>query len=117
MRGIAEAPPIRHVRHGHVQTSRLQLTGRTLEPKVANGGAERGLASVIELVELADGDADVPRRLDGGHLPVRQPFVQMGEVAYQLLSDQIDGRDSASIRVELAATLVVRESTALPRTP
>lgn len=48
---------------------------------------------------------------------VRQPFVQMGEVAYQLLSDQIDGRDSASIRVELAATLVVRESTALPRTP
>jgi LacI family transcriptional regulator len=48
---------------------------------------------------------------------VRQPFVHMGEVAYQLLSDQIDGRDSASIRVELAATLVVRESTALPRTP
>jgi hypothetical protein len=25
----------------------------------------------------------------------------MGEVAYQLLSDQIDGRDSASVRVEL----------------
>jgi DNA-binding LacI/PurR family transcriptional regulator len=47
---------------------------------------------------------------------VRQPFVQMGEVAYQLLSDQIDGRDPASIRVELAATLVVRDSTAPPRT-
>lgn len=47
---------------------------------------------------------------------VRQPFVQMGEVAYQLLSDQIDGRNPASVRVELAATLVVRDSTAPPRT-
>jgi LacI family transcriptional regulator len=47
---------------------------------------------------------------------VRQPFAEMGEVAYQLLSDQIDGRDSASVRVELAATLVVRDSTAPPRT-
>jgi LacI family transcriptional regulator len=47
---------------------------------------------------------------------VRQPFVQMGEVAYQLLSDQIEGREPASVRVELAATLVVRDSTAPPRT-
>jgi LacI family transcriptional regulator len=47
---------------------------------------------------------------------VRQPYLQMGEVAYQLLSDQIDGRDPASIRVELAATLVVRDSTTPPRT-
>jgi LacI family transcriptional regulator len=47
---------------------------------------------------------------------VRQPFVQMGEVACQLLTDQIEGRDPASVRVELAATLVVRESTAPPRT-
>jgi LacI family transcriptional regulator len=46
---------------------------------------------------------------------VRQPFVQMGEVAYQLLSDQMDGRDPAAVRVELAATLVIRESTAPPR--
>lgn len=46
---------------------------------------------------------------------VRQPFVQMGEVAYQLLSDQMDGRDPATVRVELAASLVIRESTAPPR--
>jgi LacI family transcriptional regulator len=46
---------------------------------------------------------------------VRQPFVQMGEVAYQLLADQMEGRDPASVRVELAATLVVRDSTAQPR--
>jgi LacI family transcriptional regulator len=43
---------------------------------------------------------------------VRQPFVQMGEVAYRILSDLIAGRETASARVELAATLVVRESTA-----
>ena len=46
---------------------------------------------------------------------VRQPFVQMGEVAYQLLSDQMERRDPAAVRVELAATLVIRESTAPPR--
>ena len=46
---------------------------------------------------------------------VRQPFVQMGEVAYQLLSDQMAGRDPAAVRVELAATLVIRDSTAPPR--
>jgi DNA-binding LacI/PurR family transcriptional regulator len=39
----------------------------------------------------------------------------MGEVAYQLLADQMEGRDPASVRVELAATLVVRDSTAQPR--
>jgi LacI family transcriptional regulator, galactose operon repressor len=47
---------------------------------------------------------------------VRQPFVQMGEVAYQLLTDQMEGRDPASVRVELAATLVIRDSTAPLRT-
>jgi LacI family transcriptional regulator len=47
---------------------------------------------------------------------VRQPFVQMGEVAYQLLTDQIEGRDPAPVRVELAATVVIRDSTAPPQT-
>jgi DNA-binding LacI/PurR family transcriptional regulator len=43
---------------------------------------------------------------------LQQPFVQMGEVAYRILSDLIEGREMASARVELAATLIVRESTA-----
>ena len=43
---------------------------------------------------------------------VRQPFVQLGEVAYRILRDQMEGRQSASLRVELATTLIVRESTA-----
>jgi LacI family transcriptional regulator, galactose operon repressor len=46
---------------------------------------------------------------------VRQPFVQMGEVACQLLADQMEGREPASARVELAATLVIRDSTAPPQ--
>jgi LacI family transcriptional regulator len=45
---------------------------------------------------------------------VRQPFAQMGEVAYRLLTDQMEGRESDSLRVELATTLIVRESTAAP---
>jgi LacI family transcriptional regulator len=45
---------------------------------------------------------------------VRQPFAQMGAVAYRILTDQMEGREPNSIRVELATTLVVRESTARP---
>jgi LacI family transcriptional regulator len=45
---------------------------------------------------------------------VRQPFAQMGEVAYRLLTDQMEGRESNSLRVELATTLIVRESTTPP---
>jgi LacI family transcriptional regulator len=50
-----------------------------------------------------------------GLTTLRQPLVQMGEVAYRILSDLIQGRDMASTRVELAATLIVRGSTAAPR--
>ena len=43
---------------------------------------------------------------------VRQPFAQMGAVAYRILTDQMEGREPNSIRVELATTLITRESTA-----
>ena len=43
---------------------------------------------------------------------VRQSFAQMGEVAYRILSDRMEGRESPSMHVELATTLVVRDSTA-----
>ncbi len=45
---------------------------------------------------------------------LRQPLGQMGEVAYRTLGDLMQGREVESARVELAATLVVRESTAPP---
>ena len=44
---------------------------------------------------------------------VPQSFAQMGEVAYRILSDQMDGTGVASLHVELATTLVVRDSTAV----
>jgi LacI family transcriptional regulator len=43
---------------------------------------------------------------------VRQPFAQMGAVAFRILSNQIEGREPSSLRVELATTLIVRGSTA-----
>jgi LacI family transcriptional regulator len=45
---------------------------------------------------------------------VRQPFAEMGQVAHRLLTDQMEGREPNSLRVELATTLIVRESTAPP---
>jgi len=45
---------------------------------------------------------------------VRQPFAEMGQVAHRLLIDQMEGREPNSLRVELATTLIVRESTAAP---
>ena len=45
---------------------------------------------------------------------VRQPFAEMGQVAHRLLTDQMEGREPNTLRVELATTLIVRESTAAP---
>jgi LacI family transcriptional regulator len=45
---------------------------------------------------------------------VRQPFAEMGQVALRLLTDQMEGREPNSLRVELATTLIVRGSTAPP---
>ena len=46
---------------------------------------------------------------------VKQPLYDMGAVAHEMLADLIEGRRPASHRLELATTLVVRESTAPPR--
>jgi LacI family transcriptional regulator len=43
---------------------------------------------------------------------VRQPFAEMGAIAYRILTDRIAGREPPLLRVELAATLIVRDSTA-----
>jgi LacI family transcriptional regulator len=45
---------------------------------------------------------------------VKQPLYDMGAVAYEMLTDLIEGRPPASHRLELATTLVLRESTAPP---
>ena len=45
---------------------------------------------------------------------VRQPFAQMAAVAYRILRDRIESREPESLGVELATTLIVRDSTAPP---
>ena len=45
---------------------------------------------------------------------IRQPFAEMGEAAAQLLLSLAAGRTPPQTRVELATTLVVRDSTAAP---
>ena len=46
---------------------------------------------------------------------VRQPLAEMGRVVTQLLEALIVGRDLDAYHVELATALVVRSSTAPPR--
>lgn len=48
-----------------------------------------------------------------GLTTIRQPFSQIGQTAYRILVDQIRGRAESSGSIELAATLIVRESTAV----
>ena len=47
---------------------------------------------------------------------VRQPLVQMGAAAANLVLELASGRQPDSNRIELATTLVIRQSTAPPRT-
>ena len=47
---------------------------------------------------------------------VRQPLVQMGAAAADLVLELASGRQPDSNRIELATTLVIRQSTAPPRT-
>ena len=45
---------------------------------------------------------------------VRQPLADMAAVAARIVLQLIDGEEPETMRVELATTLVVRESTAAP---
>jgi LacI family transcriptional regulator len=48
---------------------------------------------------------------------VRQPLAEMGSAAAQMLGELIDGLPLRSSRMELSTELIVRESTAGPRSP
>jgi LacI family transcriptional regulator len=74
-----------------------------------------GLSVPTDLSVVGFDDSLFASTSSPGLTTLRQPLVQMGEVAYRILSDLIQGREMASARVELAATLVVRGSTAPPR--
>lgn len=82
---------------------------------VIEAARRNGLGVPHDLSVVGFDDSLFAARSSPGLTTLQQPFVQMGEVAYRILSDLIQGRPMASTRTELAATLVVRGSTAPPR--
>lgn len=60
-------------------------------------------------------DVDYAKWMGPPLTTVRQPLVEMGATAAQLVLALADGQTPAQTRVELATSLIVRESTAPPR--
>jgi LacI family transcriptional regulator len=79
---------------------------------VIEAARQRGLSVPNDVSVVGFDDNLYARASSPGLTTVRQPFVEMGAVALRILSDLIAGREITSTRVELAATLVVRDSTA-----
>lgn len=90
-------------------TSDVQALG-VLHAAHARGLAVPGDLSVVGFDDLALAELASPR-LTSVHQPVRE----MAEQATRLLLELADGRVPEVTRVELATTLVVRDSTAAPR--
>jgi LacI family transcriptional regulator, galactose operon repressor len=84
---------------------------------VIEAARKRGLSIPHDLSVVGFDDNLYAGASSPGLTTVRQPFVEMGAVALRILTDLIAGREITSTRVELAATLVVRESTTPPGTP
>lgn len=59
-------------------------------------------------------DLPISRSFSPPLTTVRQPLVEMGRTAAQMLSTMIDGREQHGRQIELATELVVRSSTAPP---
>jgi LacI family transcriptional regulator len=79
---------------------------------VIEAARHHGLGVPADISVVGFDDNLYARASSPGLTTVRQPFVEMGAVALRILSDLIAGREITSTRVELAATLVVRDSTA-----
>jgi LacI family transcriptional regulator len=74
-----------------------------------------GLAVPRDLSVVGFDDLPIARWAAPPLTTVRQPLAEMGRVATQLLEALIAGRDPDAYHVELATALVVRSSTAPPR--
>jgi LacI family transcriptional regulator len=76
---------------------------------------QRGLRVPQDLSVVGFDDLPVARWVSPPLTTVRQPLAEMGRAAAQMLDDLIDGVPRRTNRVELATELIVRESTAGPR--
>jgi LacI family transcriptional regulator len=78
---------------------------------------ERGLRLPEDLSVVGFDDSDLAPFVSPALTTVRLPLGEMGRMAVSLLSRLTDGRTVEALRVELAARLVVRESTASASPP
>jgi len=76
---------------------------------------QRGLRVPQDLSVVGFDDLPVARWVSPPLTTVRQPLAEMGRAAAQVLDDLIDGVPLRMNRVELSTELIVRESTAPPR--
>ena len=77
---------------------------------------ERGLSVPEDLSVVGFDDADISRIVSPALTTVRQPLEEMGRMAVSLLTRLLDKQKVETLRVELATRLVLRDSTAPPRT-
>jgi LacI family transcriptional regulator len=83
---------------------------------VYEAARQRGLRIPEDLSVVGFDELPVARWASPPMTTVRQPLAEMGSAAAQMLGELIDGLPLRSSRMELTTELIVRESTAAPRT-
>jgi LacI family transcriptional regulator len=83
---------------------------------VYEAARQRGLRIPEDLSVVGFDELPVSRWASPPMTTVRQPLAEMGSAAAQMLGELIDGRPLRSTRMELTTELIVRESTAAPKT-
>jgi LacI family transcriptional regulator len=76
---------------------------------------DRGLRVPEDLSVVGFDDSESAGIVTPALTTVRQPLAELGRIAVSLLSRLIEGQRVEALRIELATRLVVRESTAPPR--
>jgi len=79
-----------------------------------------GLHVPVDLSVVGFADLEIARYSDPALTTVREPFEEVGKAAFQLMQEEIENPRKPSFRAEIsrqvAAPLIVRESTAKPGT-
>jgi LacI family transcriptional regulator len=82
---------------------------------VYEAARQRGMRVPEDLSVVGFDELPVARWASPPLTTVRQPLAEMGRTASQMLGELVEGTALRSTRVELSTELIVRESTAAPR--